>query len=260
LFYRNVTCQKNYSFFLRAWFTLTFLAFLCLVLGRPFGGDGASFLPFLSSFFSGTLVRNLAALLLTTLSLALFAFALPHVTFAPDASDSLSESEEHTESDEELQSPHLADLASAVLLILSAGGLPEDFLIVSRRPLVWELVTENSGDELRDDDSTLDVEVSESEESLWLEDWQASLPELLESGSESLSESVLSLFCDVLVGSTLNPVLKAAISTVLGNSDSSGSSHGWCTTEDHNSVWLVPSLPAIFLPTVQNTICQQLLC
>lgn len=49
--------------------------------------------------------------------------------------------------------------------------------MVSLKPSVWELVTENSGDGLLDEDSWLDVELSESEESDWLHDWEASLPE-----------------------------------------------------------------------------------
>lgn len=59
------------------------------------------------------------------------------------------------------------------------GLLPQDLrtaAMVSRRLFAWVLVTENSGDGLRDEDSWLDVDVSESEESDWLQEAEA-LPE-----------------------------------------------------------------------------------
>lgn len=48
--------------------------------------------------------------------------------------------------------------------------------MVSRKLFACVLVTENSGDGLREEDSWLDVDVSESEESDWVQDAEA-LPE-----------------------------------------------------------------------------------
>lgn len=61
-----------------------------------------------------------------------------------------------------------------------SGGLGHGLrtvAIFSRRPLVWELVTENSGVEVDDEEPWLEDELSESDESDWLQEPDASLTE-----------------------------------------------------------------------------------
>lgn len=153
--------------------------FLTLALPlAPLAEDNVSFFViFLSSFFSVTLVLVLITGFLT-LSLKLLTLLLGTGKSLFDESESLSESVEAGLP--ELELPLLQDFSPVLSMLFSLIGLLGDFrtvCMVSLKPSVWELVTENSGDGLLDEDSWLDVELSESEESDWLHDWEASLPE-----------------------------------------------------------------------------------
>lgn len=150
-----------------------------------FLGDPAVFdKPF--SFFLSTAARlDLVLIIPLTLFFTIF-FA--STLFEP-SSESLSESLSDLEqglSELELKLELFVKLDCLLLVFNSVHvfvgfsmGLPQDFrtaAMVNLRLFACVLVTENSGDGLREDDSWLELELSESEESDWLHEPEA-LPE-----------------------------------------------------------------------------------
>lgn len=171
---------------------LTFFLF-CRCFTRPMVlGEPAVFdTPF--SFF-------LSAAALVLLFITLFFTTLFESTLLDGSSESLSESLSDLEqglSELELKLELLAkfcclllDFSSVYVFPVFSMGLLQDLrtaAMVSLRLFACVLVTENSGDGLLEDDSWLELELSESEESDWLQEPEA-LPEFWKKNRRNLFE------------------------------------------------------------------------
>lgn len=154
----------------------TFFLFCLCFIRLTFLGEPATFAAPLSPLFSAIALALLLIALLAPLFTGFFGSPL-----LGGSSDSLSESESDLEQGLSELELRLEPFIEICCLLLGFGslGLLLDFrtaAMVSRRLLAWVLVTENSGDGLREEDSWLELELSESEESDWLQEAEA-LPE-----------------------------------------------------------------------------------